>query len=312
MILAASILMLALTRAELIERFKAPAITKDAGLVQVFADCPRDMREAYQSQVASFAAGVCRKLQAAARKTNEKFAEPGIVIYIGEERTNRTDVITRRISRKEGGRFTRIYLPAPGFSDIERFRLEVAKAYFLASDGKELDDAAAIEALENADPVLRVRRKYERLDKRLAGDGTDDDEECLMLARSIIEPGIARVSDVLRFASRLRLYPRQFASPFAGRFRDATFAEAIKLAPYEPRIRLAASEKASLVVAYGGGHGEELAQAADAYSRFLFELARFAKPQEELAEMLDEANVKLEIALEKARLASQDNKETWR
>ena len=38
------IALLALTRAEIIERMRAPVVTQADGMVQVFADCPEDMR----------------------------------------------------------------------------------------------------------------------------------------------------------------------------------------------------------------------------------------------------------------------------
>ena len=47
--LFAVIAMLALTRAELVARMKAPVLTMSEGLVQVYADCPEDMRIEYQT-----------------------------------------------------------------------------------------------------------------------------------------------------------------------------------------------------------------------------------------------------------------------
>ena len=44
MAICSVLLAAALTRAELIERFKAPPLTKVSGLVQVVADCPAEMR----------------------------------------------------------------------------------------------------------------------------------------------------------------------------------------------------------------------------------------------------------------------------
>lgn len=309
--LLAGILMLALTRAEIIERFKTPPITKVNGLVQVFADCPQDMRREFQSPVANFASGICRKLETMERMKEPRFQEPGIVIYVGEERTNRTDIIVRKQRREGGRKFTRIYLPAPGFSDVERLRLEVVKAFYFASQGKELDDEAARDALIASDPQLKVDDEYARLAEWLAGTGPHDifagadasalDEEYLRLMRSIIQPGAARREDVLRFASRLRIYPRAFDSPIAGRFRDCSFADAIELVAVDPRIRIFAYDKAPLVVAYGGGRSEELSNAAVAYSEFLLDLMRNEKSKEELKAQLDAADTLLNIALEKAR-----------
>ena len=311
---------MALTRAEIIERFKAPPITKVNGLVQVFADCPQDMRREFQLPVVDFAADICRKLEAKEGLKSPRFDEPGIVVYIGEERTNRTDVIVRMQKRDTGPGFTRIYLPAPGFSDVDRFRLEVAKAFYRCAVGKELDDVAAREAIIASDPELRIRDEYSRLHEWQSGVGPNGvfsnrdaykvDEEYLKLARSIIQPGFASREDVLRFASRLRLYPKAFDVPIAGRYRDCTFADAIDLVAIDPRIRLFAYDKAPLVVAYGGGRSEELSAAAVAYSEFLLSLTRQDKTKEELRIQLEAADTLLNIALEKAREEEQGGR--WR
>lgn len=316
----AGILILALTRAEIVERFKAPPITKVNGLVQVFADCPQDMRREFQLPVVDFAADICRKLEAKEGMKSPRFNEPGIVVYVGEERTNRADVVVRKQKRGDGHEFTRIYLPAPGFSDVERFRLEIAKAFYRCAAGKELDDRAAREAIITSDPELRIRDEYSRLHEWLCGAGPSGifgnraadevDEEYLKLARSIIRPGYASREDVLRFASRLRIYPKAFDVPIAGRYRDCTFADAIELVAIDPRIRIFAYDKAPLVVAYGGGRSEELSAAAVAYSEFLLSLARHDKTKEELRDELEAADTLLNIALEKAREEEQGGR--WR
>jgi len=309
---AAIFLCLALTRAEIIERFKAPVITKASGFVQVIADCPKDMRQEYQIPVASFAADICKKLAAAEGRQSSRYADPGVVVYVGEERTNRTDVIVRKIDRKDGSKYTRIYLPAPEYSDVDKFRLEVVRAFYFAVNGEEYDDREVYEAMINADPVLKANEQYEKLSRWQRGEETGDDEDYLKLARSIIVPGTARQTDVLRFASRLKLYPNSFSAPFARKYHELSFSDAVKLADVEPRIRLAAYEKAPLAIAYGGGRSEELLAAAEAYSAFLFDLARFEKSKKELLDQLCEADVKLEIALEQAREYEKEQAKTWR
>ncbi len=322
--LLSAILMLALTRAEIVERFKAPVLTKVNGLVQVFADCPQDIRREFQMPVADFAADVCRKLEAKEGMKSPRFAEPGIVVYVGEERTNRADVVVRRQRRGDGAAFTRIYLPAPGFTDVERFRLEVAKAFYRSAKGVELDDEEARAAIVASDLGLKVADEYERLGEWLSGGGPHHvfriaeggdaadkiDENYLKLARSVILPGVARRVDVLRFASRLRIYPAYFDTPIAGRYRDCSFADAIDLAAVDPRIRLMAYDKAPLVAAYGGGRSEELAAAAAAYSEFLLDLVRYKKSREELHDQLEAADTLLNVALERAREEEQGGR--WR
>lgn len=303
MTLCAAFFAAALTRAEIIERFRAPVAVRCDGLVAVFADCPSDMRLEYQNPIAGFAAEECERQYARARERRRRFAEPAISIHIGDVRTNDATVASRVLERRGGGRFTKITVPAPGYADVAALRREVAKAFHLAVLGAALDDAAAERAVVDADPEARIERAYadiERWSKEGAATGLDD-EEMLKLSRTVLVPGRARPSDVLRFASRLYLYPASFDAPFCGEIQTCPFRDAIALAARDPRIRFAAYAKAPLVVAYGGGRGAELAAAADAYSNFLLELARGSKPAGELADMLDDADVKLNVAMETAR-----------
>lgn len=289
-------------RAELLARLKAPAITKVNGLVRVFADCPEDMRREYQMPAASFAANTCRSLYAHFKIAPPRFAEPGIIVHVGDERTNDTSVVSAAATRRDGTRFTRIRLNAPAYSDLEKFRLAVVRAFMFAVKGEEIDDKAAFAVLIEADPQARTEMHYAEIDRWLHGEKTHgDDEEMLKLCRSVLDPGDARPSDVLRFASRLFLYPASFDKPFAGGRDSCTFAQAIELAKEDPRVRLAALEKAPQMVLFGGGRGEELCAAAESYSRFLFAIARGKDDAGALREMLADAELKLNIALEKAR-----------
>lgn len=298
----ASVLLLALTRAEIIERFKAPPVIKMQGLLQVVADCPADMRREYQLPVSSFAADICERLYRASGIKGSRFMDPGIVIYIGDVRTNMTDVVARRKVRADGSRFTRIFLPAPGFSDVERLRVEVTKAFFLAVVGVELDDEAARKALRESEPGFRTEEKYRELERWLRGERTNGgDEEMMKLQRSVLQLGVARVSDVLRFASRLYLYPETYSAPFCGNLHCCTFMEAIDMSRVDPRIRFIALDKAPSVVAFGCGRGEALSAAAEAYSNFLRELAVGKRSADEMRNLLDDADVKLNIAMEEAR-----------
>lgn len=294
--------MLALTRAEIIERVRAAPITKVNGLVQVVASCPKDMREEYQLPVAAFVAGVCKSLYTGLGERERRFDEPGIVIVLGDERTNRTDVIVRRLTRPDGSAVTKILLPAPGFADVEKVRLETVRAFCRAVKGSEIDVGSAVRLLRETDPGLRIEDLYAELAAwRRGEDGAKDDERLLKLARSVIAPGIAREADVLHFASRLFLYPEVYAAPFDGVLTSCSFREAIPLARRDPRIRFLALAKSPQLVAFGGGRGDELLAAADAYSEFLRELAVYRKSEAELGELLDAADAKLNAALEAAR-----------
>ena len=129
MTLVASILMLALTRAEIIERFKNPPVTRADGLVQVFADCPSDMRREYQGPVSSFVAEVCTTLSTALKERPGHFTQPAIIVYVGDIRTNNSQVVSREQVRPDGSVCTRIRLLAPGFTDTDQLRRETVKAF---------------------------------------------------------------------------------------------------------------------------------------------------------------------------------------
>ena len=135
MTLVASILMLALTRAEIIERFKNPPVTRADGLVQVFADCPSDMRREYQGPVSSFVAEVCTTLSTALKERPGHFTQPAIIVYVGDIRTNNSQVVSREQVRPDGSVCTRIRLLAPGFTDTDQLRRETVKAFYRAANG---------------------------------------------------------------------------------------------------------------------------------------------------------------------------------
>ena len=302
MSVCAVILAAALTRAELIERFKAPPLTKVSGLVQVVADCPADLRREFQSPIATFAAEVCNTLYRADRAQPKAFPEPGILVYLGSGRTNDVRVVVRQGVRDSGARFTRLFLPAPGTTDLDRLRTEVVRAYYLAVKGEEIDGERAERAYQAADPALKADYLYGQIERWLKGEKVDfDDAGMMRLCRSVLEPGKAREADVLRFASRLYLYPESFDRPFCGKYRYCSLEEAIRNLNVDPRLRLHAYLKAPQVMLFGGGRGETMSQAVDAYSKLLFDMARNEKTADELLAQLEDADIKLNIALEEAR-----------
>lgn len=294
MTLVATILLFAaLSPAEMIERLKAPPITKVEGLVQVYANCPAEMRREYQMPVADFVADVCRSLYLSRSVRPRRFAEPGVVVYLGDVTTNDNTVVALARKRTGGELFTRIYLRAPAFADVGKFRLEAAKAFFRAVEGRELDDAEATRELRKANPRLKIDDEYAELAKWRRGEGTEDDEHYLKLARSVLAPGTARSEDVLHFASRLYLYPAYFDSPFCGKYPSCDFREAIKLAKDDIYIRFAAYFKSTELPVWGGGHGEKMNAAVSAYVDFLMALAKYELSEGELTRLLDDADAKL-------------------
>jgi len=298
---SALFLLLALTRAEIIERFKAPIVTQAEGLVQVHADCPEDMRREFQLPIASFAAETVKTLYAGNGRRPERFQEAGIVIHVGDVRTNLPEVVTRVVTN--GNRaVTRIYVRSPGFADLGQLKTAVIRGYFRSVERRELSEQEAVAAYRRADPELRIADERQRLEDWLVGRGDiRDDEEGLKLMRKILVPGKASRRDVLTFASRLYLYPPSYDLRFAGRHDCLSFREALKFAKIDPLVRLVALVKAPDLPVLGGGRGDELTAAAEAYRVFLSELAKQEKDEDELKELLDEADEKLNIAYEKAR-----------
>ncbi|MBR2839486.1 MAG: hypothetical protein IKE55_11920 [Kiritimatiellae bacterium] len=296
----AAILLLALSRAEIIARFKAPAVTQAEGMVRVYADCPEDMRREFQMPVARFAADTVRTLRRGHAIRSERAATPGIVISVGGVRTNDATVVARAVTNGQDV-VTRIFVRAPGYADLERLRIEVVKGFYRRVRRVELSDEEAVAAYRSANPALRVADERRKLEEWLAtGRGVDDDEEALGLMRRILQPGVAFPRDVLVFASRLYLYPPQHDLRFAGRFDRLSFREAIAVVAAEPAIRPIALAKASEVPVFGGGRGASMSAAADAYMRFLLELAKGTTDSAGLTRMLDEADTLLNVAFEEA------------
>ncbi len=301
MTLLAACFFLALTRAEIIERFKAPPMTQVSGLVQVSPDCPREIRRAYQAPIASFAGTLCRELYQGVKLAPKTFEKPGIVVFLGDEKETNTAVVAR-YEEKNGRKRCRIFLPAPEFSDLKELRKAVIRGFYYVVMNEEITAEEGLKRYRRMDPQRRADEDYAVLAAWRNGQKVDEsDEECLKLARSVLQPGLARPEDVLQFAARLTLYPPYHGYPFAGRYPYLSLEEAIDLAKTVPMIRFVAYEKAPLMIVYTGGRTRELAEAGQAYSDFLFELARDQLSVDELKKRLQKANDLLKKAYEKAK-----------
>lgn len=299
MLFACAILFAALTRAELIDRFRAPRIVQVNGLVQVRADCGPDMRREFQLPIAGFAADICRRLYAAENLRERHFPEPGIVIVIGDVISNVTNVVSRSETRSDGTLWTRILVPSPGYADREAFTRSVTKGYYRAVHSQDLRDDEATERFRATFPELKVEDDYRRLEEWYAGKrGKEDDEEYLKLQRSVLQPGVASKHDVEIFASRLFLFPEFFDQPFVGLFDCVSFREAIKMARLDPRIRYAAHLKVPEVVLYSGGRGVKMSAAGLAFAEFLKDLFAYKKSEAELSAELDIAETLLKGVVE--------------
>lgn len=299
-LLAAILTLAAISRADLIERFKAAPVIKCDGLVQVSGMCPAHVRREFQLPVAAYAADTCRMLYTGLGIKPRKFAEPGIIVYLGEGIGSNATFRTEAVRRRDGTSVTKFWLDAPAFTDVEELRLGFAKAFLLAVKGETADDAAVRKTLRAADPRLRLDDEYRELaDWRDRGiySGGRDDEDYLKLLRRVKNPGETRAEDVTLFASRLFLYPAQYAMPFCDRYSACTFREAIDYAPLDMKVRLVAKRKSTELLVSGAGHDEKLAAAVSAYATFLNELAALEKSREELIAMLERADELLAAAV---------------
>ena len=299
MALLTTVLLLALSRAELIERFKSPVLTQAEGLVKVYANCSVDVRREFQAPVARFAGETVTALARIAQRPLVRVAQPGIVLHLGDMRTNCTDVLVRVATNGEHI-VTRLFLPNPAQADLDALRTEIVRAYFRTIEKVELAPADAREAFRQTDPDYRRAGARRRLTDWLdRAEGSD--AEGFRLLYHVFKPGTLSRIEARVFASRLRLYPRTLARPFCGRFDALAFREAIACAKTDPFVRLAARDKANELPVFGGGRGEGLQAAATAYRAFLLALARGEPSEDALRDLLEAADTKLNVVYEEAR-----------
>ena len=106
------------------------SVTSSDGFIKVIAaDVPGDDM-GFRGPILQFSTEVVRALgRTLALPAIPRRREPGLVIYAQDGRTNDTRVVSR-VTRRRSGVVTRVWLPSPGYSDLARFRQEVARAYF--------------------------------------------------------------------------------------------------------------------------------------------------------------------------------------
>lgn len=305
----AILVLLALTRAEIVQRMRSPILTRADGLIKVYASCDEDIRRDYQVSVARAADETVRMLYGGLSRKPSRFESPEIILRLGNERTNNTEVVTSVETNGERV-VSRIFLKSPAHADRERFELEVTRAFYRSTQKVELSDEEAKSALHRANPKYRVADERAKLEAWLAGGlpseyRTEEEffariEEMFTLYRKVIEPGKASRRDVLSFASRLCLYPRNFDEKFIGGADVLPFSEAIAVSRKDPRVKILAVFKAQELPIWAGGRGEFLRDAAQGYVKFLFELAKGDMTDDELKRLLELAELKLKVAYEQA------------
>ena len=80
----------------------------------------------FRRPILAFAGNLVDSLSAAFDMKRVKVKEPGLVIYAMDGRTNDTRVIVRPETRGNGSRVVKIFLPSPGYSDLDELRMGVS------------------------------------------------------------------------------------------------------------------------------------------------------------------------------------------
>lgn len=105
--------------------------TSSDGFVKVFAaDVPGDPM-GFRLPILQFTTRNLREIERAYNLEIPRRDEPGLVIHALDGRTNDTREIARSM-RRNGTLTTHVWLPSPGFSDLDSLRFEISRAYLTA------------------------------------------------------------------------------------------------------------------------------------------------------------------------------------
>jgi len=127
------------------------AVTSSDGFIRVVAnDDPRD-EMGFRIPILTFAGKTVDALAKAFDFKRERVREPGLVIYAMDGRTNDTRVIVRTETRKNGSNVVKIFLPSPGYSDLDELRTGIARSFL----GPEFPDWVLQGVLRCEDDVTR-------------------------------------------------------------------------------------------------------------------------------------------------------------
>ena len=109
--------------------FAPKAVVSTDGFIRVVAyDNPRD-DVGFRRPILAFAGNLLDSLSNAFDVKRVKVKEPGLVIYAMDGRTNDTRVIVRPETRGNGSKVVKIYLPSPGYSDLDELRMGIARSF---------------------------------------------------------------------------------------------------------------------------------------------------------------------------------------
>ena len=111
------------------------AVSADGFIRVVAYDDPRD-EVGFRLPILAFAGKMVDAVSAAFELKRARVKEPGLVIYAMDGRTNDTRVIVQPEARKNGSKVVKIFLPSPGYSDMDDLRTGIVRSFV----GPELPD----------------------------------------------------------------------------------------------------------------------------------------------------------------------------
>ena len=105
----------------------------------------------FRLPILAFAGNTVDALSQAFDVKRPKVREPGLIIYAQDGRTNDTRVLVRAETRANGSRVVKIFLPSPGYSDLDDLRTGIARAFI----GTEMPDWVIQGVLRSQNDELR-------------------------------------------------------------------------------------------------------------------------------------------------------------
>ena len=104
------------------------AVSNDGFIRVVAYDNPRD-EVGFRLPILAFAGKIVDSISATFEMKRTKVKAPGLIIYAMDGRTNDTRVLVRPETRKDGSHVVKIFLPSPGYSDLDELRNGIARAF---------------------------------------------------------------------------------------------------------------------------------------------------------------------------------------
>ena len=130
------------------------------GFIRVVADDEPSDEVGFRLPILAFAGKTIDSIAKAFDLKRRRVTEAGLVIYAMDGRTNDTRVVVRHETRRSGAPVVKIFLPSPGYSDLDELRTGIARAFL----GREVPDWVVQGVLRCGDDATR------RADVRLVLD----------------------------------------------------------------------------------------------------------------------------------------------